>query len=142
MRILNKIIRNCCQLSSKVAPIRSTNQTQSLIKDEPHRTRTKCNQVWSPWFSRVRSATFVNTELSLAPFNSCFSTYPFVHLSCWKVTCALLQQNEVFENYANPFKGTTFKTEKQNKSKLKIYFYLGTNRRYFFILIIWFYQLS
>ena len=35
----------------------------------------------------------------------------------------------VFENYANPFKGTIFTTEKQNKSKLKIYFYLGTNRR-------------
>ena len=39
----------------------------------------------------------------------------------------------VSENYANPFKGTIFTTEKQNKSKLKIYFYLGTNRRHFFI---------
>ena len=27
----------------------------------------------------------------------------------------------VSENYANPFKGTIFTTEKQNKSKLKIY---------------------
>ena len=74
---------------------------------------------------------------------SCFSLHFFRALAA---SCVLYNRTErsiySFWKVMLLFLKVPFSQQKKNKPKLNISFYLSKNRRYFFILIIWFYQLS